>query len=161
MATRKLRSSTHSLFWTLLRDIPGYKESYKEVIKEGLVSQYTNGKTSSLSEMYEKYPDKYSLMIDVLKGDSYRRKARYDVERDKMAKRVIAAICKWVDRLGYTFNGPQNKIDYVKGVACRASNCSDFNAIPVSALTAIYNLYCKYNRVGSAGADIDCNLSKN
>lgn len=149
------------MFWTLLRDIPGYKDAYKDVIKESLVMEYSKGKTSSLSEMYDKYPAQYALMIDVMKGDSFRRKARYDVERDKMAKRVIAAICKWVDRLGYTFNSPEHKITYVKGVACRASNCSDFNAIPESALSAIYNLYCKRNKVGYAGADIDCNLSKN
>ena len=53
--TRKKRS-THALFWELLKQTEGYQEQYKDVIKEGLVYNYSGGKTSSLSEMYYKYP---------------------------------------------------------------------------------------------------------
>ncbi len=160
-AKRITKNASHAQFWVLIKDIPGYKDSYKDVIKEGLVSQYTGGNTSSLSEMFEKYPEAYANMIESLKGDAYRRQARYDVERDKMAKRVIAAICKWVDKLGYEFENDFRKLSYVKGIACRASNCSDFNKIPESSLSAIYALYCKRNKIGSAGADVDVNLCKN
>lgn len=153
MAKTKKRSKgvSHSLFWSLLRETPGYQEQYKEVIKEGLVHQWTKGLTSSLSVMYDKYPDRYSLMIEAMKGNSDQRQARYEAGRDKCAKRVIAAICAWLDKLGYKFETPQEKIRYVKAIACRAANCGNFNSIPESRLTAIYNLYCQKNSVGIDG----------
>lgn len=163
MATKKTSKRTsHALFWSLIRDVPGYQEQYKDVIKEGLVNQYSFGKTCSLSEMYKKYPDEYSLMIEAMKGDTRQRQARYDKDRDKAAKRVIAAICGWLDKLGYKFDTPEDKIRYAMAVACRAANCGNFNAIPESRLTAIYSLYCKKNSIGIDGNPaLDYVLSKN
>ena len=68
-------------------------------------------------------------------------KARYEEARDKAAKRVIAAICAWLDKLGYKFETRNDKIRYALSMACRAANCANFNAIPESKLTAIYNLF--------------------
>ena len=116
----KKRAPSHALFWSLIRDVPGYQEQYKDVIKEGLVSQYSGGQTCSLTEMYRKYPDRYSLMIEAMKGDSRQRQSRYDEDRDKAAKRVISAICGWIDKVGYKFDTPTEKIRYAMAVACRA-----------------------------------------
>lgn len=156
------KKHSHALFWTLLKQIPGYNEAYKEVIKEGIVSEASKGKTESLSELYEKYPREYSLMIEKLKGDYYRKQARYEDSRDKAAKRVIAAICAYVDKLGYKFVSREAKIRYVMKIACRAANCWNFNAIPESRLSAIYNLYCKRNSVNIYGnPELDFPPSRN
>lgn len=157
MATIK----THALFWTLLKELPDYKEQYKEVIKEGIVSQYTNGRTCSLSEMYQKFPVDYSRMIEAMKGDYYDRRERYDSMRDKAAKRVIAAICQWIDKSGYPFKSNAEKIDYVKSIACRAANCSDFNRIELSRMIAIYNEFCKKNRVDIRNPVTDIQFCQN
>lgn len=148
-ATKK--KPNHALFWTLLKQVPGYNEAYKEVIKEGIVNEASGGRTQSLSELYEKYPKEYSLMIEKLKGNSDQRRVRYEESRDKSAKRVIAAICTYVDKLGYKFGSREEKIRYVMKIACRAANCSNFNAIPESRLSAIYNLYCNRNSVDITG----------
>lgn len=163
MATKKATKRTpHSLFWSLLREVPGYKEEYKDVIKEGVVSQYSGGLTCSLSEMYRKYPDRYSSMLEGMKGDKGQRQARYEETRDKAAKRVIAAICSWLDKLGYKYETPQDKIRYAMGVACRAANCGNFNKIPESRLTAIYSLYCNKNSISIDGNPaLDYIVSKN
>ena len=142
---------THALFWSLLKETPGYQEAYKEVIKEGIVHEYSGGRTTSLSEMYRKYPAEYSKMVEAMKGDYYDRAARYEAGRDRAAKRVIAAICQWLDRQGYRFGSRDEKVRYCLAVACRAANCPDFNRIPESRLTAIYNLFCRKNSVDVSG----------
>ena len=161
METTK-KKPNHALFWTLLKQVPGYNEAYKEAIKEGIVSEASGGRTQSLSELYVKYPREYSLMIEKLKGDSEQRQMRYEDGWDKSAKRVIAAICTYVDKLGYKFGNPEKKIEYVKRIACRAANCYTFNAIPESRLSAIYNLYCKRNSVDITGnPELDVTISVN
>ena len=147
----KKRTPSHALFWTLLKEMPGYDPHYKDVIKEGLVHQYSGGHTQSLSEMYSKYPHEYSLMIEAMKGTPEQKKARYEGSAELARKRVIAAISKYVDKLGYTFPTKTDKVRYVIGIACRAANCGNFNAIPESRLSAIYNLYCKRNSVDIEG----------
>lgn len=152
----------HALFWSLLKQLLDYNEAYREVIKEGIVSEASGGKTESLSELYAKYPREYSLMIERLKGDSDQRQTRYEDSWDKSAKRVIAAICQYVDKLGYTFGSREEKIRYVKRIACRAANCYTFNAIPESRLSAIYNLYCKRNSVDVTGnPELDYHAGRN
>ncbi len=69
MATtkRQTKKHSHALFWTLLKETPGYDPCYKEVIKEGIVHEHSGGRTTSLNEMYENYPSEYSRMIDAMK----------------------------------------------------------------------------------------------
>lgn len=161
MDTKK-KKPTHALFWALLRETKGYIEAHKELIKEGIVHQYSGGRTTSLSEMYRKYPAAYSRMIEEMKGDFYKRQARYEAGRDRAAKRVIAAICQWLDKQGYIFRSREEKIRYVLSVACRAANCGNFNAISESRLTAIYNLFCRKNSVDISGNPIiDYSIMKN
>lgn len=162
MATTKKKAPSHALFWTLIKETPGYDAHYKDVIKEGLVNQWSGGRTCSLSEMYVKYPAEYSRMIEAMKGNTHQRQARYDTARDLAAKRVIAAICGWLDKLGYTYPTPADKVRYAMAVACRAANCGNFNAIPESRLTAIYSLYRKKNSIDIDGNPaLDYIISKN
>ena len=158
----KKRLPSHALFWALLKETPGYDPRYKEVIKEGLVYEHSGGRTTSLSEMYTKFPAQYSRMIDAMKPKGEKKLMAYEERRDLSAKRVIAAICQWVDKLGYKFRDDRHKLMYVKGIACRAANCGNFNAIPDDKLTAIYNLYCKRNRVSIEGnPELDHPIGKN
>lgn len=150
-AKKTSKKNPHALFWSLLKEIPGYQPEYKKVIKEGEVYKWSRGKTCSLSQMYRKYPAEYSLMIESLKGNSDQRQMRYDESRDKSAKRVIAAICNWLDKLKYKFESPEDKIWYAISIACRAANCGNFNKIPESRLTAIYSLYCQKNSIEIEG----------
>lgn len=162
MATTKKKAPSHALFWTLIKETPGYNDKYKDVIKEGLVDQWSKGKTCSLSELYSKYPQQYSLMIESMKGDFRQKQTRYNTDRDLAAKRVIAAIRGWLDKLGYTYPTPADKVRYAIGVACRAANCGNFNAIPESRLSAVYNLYCKKNSVNIDGNPaLDYIITKN
>lgn len=147
MKKTKKTKSTHAQFWRLIKAVPGYSEQYKDVIKEGVIGQHSGGKTCSLSEMYTKYPDEYSLMIEAMKGDTHSKREAYDVTRDKTAKRVLAVICSWLDKLNFEFSSGTAKIQYAKSVACRAANCPVFNRIPLSRMDAIYNLYCNKNKV--------------
>ena len=159
--TRKKTASPHALFWQLIKDVPGYSEKYKDVIKEGLVGRHTLGRTCSLSEMYAKYPAEYSLMIEEMKGGAGKKRERYDENRDRANKRVIAAICTWLDKLEYKYPTPADKVRYAKAVACRASNCAAFNKIPLSRLEAIYGLYCSKNKVDISALALDYLMSKN
>ena len=163
MATQKKKKApSHALFWSLIKETLGYEEAYKDVIKEGLVNQYSGGKTCSLSEMYKKYTTEYSNMLEAMKGNTEQRRVRYDEDRDKAAKRVIAAISSWLDKLGYKYPTPTDKIRYAMAVACRAANCGNFNAIPESRLSAIYSLYCKKNSIETEGNPaLDYVISKN
>lgn len=162
MVTKKTtkKGPSHAAFWSLLKNVPGYTDKYKDLIKESIVDQYSNGKTCSLSEMYKKYPALYSTMIDAMKGKPEQRRDKYDEERDKSAKRVIASICGWVDKLGYKFESRQKKIEYAKHTACRSANCEDFNKIPLSKMDAIYNLFCKKNTVDIDFPALDYKVSK-
>lgn len=144
----KLKSN-FGLFWSLIKGLPGYDARYKDTIKEGLVLEYTKGKTVSLSLMYSKYPAEYCEMMESLKGDYWQKKERYDSLLDNARKRVIASVCGWIDKCGYDFESRAAKISYAKRIACRAANCDDFNKIPESRLSAIYSLYLKKNEVNT------------
>lgn len=150
--TTSKKAPSHALFWTLLKRTPGYDERYREVIKEGVVDSYSGGRTSSLSEMYRKYPAEYSLMIEKMKKSvPGGKRAIYDEDLDNERKRVIAVICAGVDKRGLTFPSDEDKLAYVKRVACRAANCGYFNAIPLSRMRAIYNDWNKKNKVDVNG----------
>lgn len=62
-----------------------------------------------------------------------------DAKRDKMRKRVIAAIGGWLRLIGRDDEG----IEYIKGIACRATMTKSFNQISLEKLTTIYNMFLK------------------
>lgn len=156
-----IKNKSHGLFWTLIRSVKGYNEAYKEVIKEGLIHEYTAGKTTSLSQMYNKYPADYARMIEDLKGSPSARKERYRDEQDKDRKRAIAAACGWIDRVGYKFKTRDEKIKYAIACICRAANCLDFNKIPSSKLTAISFLFNNKKDVDVDLPELKSIISKN
>ena len=136
-------NKTHGRFFSLLKQTPGYVSKYREEMKKALVEHYSDNKTTSLSEMYIKYPDAYERMIYNMKKErmvSPQAKRVYDPESDMWRKRVIAAICAWIERNDIRV---ADKVGYAITMACRASNCSDFNRIPQIRLAEIYNAFLK------------------
>lgn len=159
----KKNKVSHSKFWDLLKQKEGYKECYKEMFKEEIVFQYSNGRTDSLSEMYRKYPTEYCLMIEAMKkGRPEQKHAIYDSDLDLARKRVIAVICKGIDKRRYKFSTNEEKVNYAKSIACRAANCAYFNSIPLSRMQAIYSDWCQKNKVDINGSpELDYIITEN
>ena len=144
------KNKTHGRFWSLLKETPGYDARYKEEMKSGLVEHYSNGNTSSLSDLYERFPENYERMIYEMKLDRFQSpqaKRMYDPEADIWRKRVLASICNWLARQSVTFPDSHACIRYAQSVACRAANCRSFNKIPVTRLAELYNAFLKRNSV--------------
>lgn len=141
------KENKHALFYQLLKDLPGYDIRYRDVIKEGIIYEHSGGKTTSLSEMWNKYPAQYSDMIEAMKRNRQDRANHYQDESDKWRKRVIAVIAQMVDKAGHNFDNNAKKLDYIKRLACRAGNCSEFNRIPLSRLQGLYNYFLDRNKL--------------
>ena len=71
-------------------------------------------------------------------------------EMDKWRKRVIASISGYLDSQGIERN-----IDKVKAIACRASGCSRFNAIPKQNLISVYYTFKNKQKVAKNVENID------
>lgn len=69
-----------------------------------------------------------------------------DAKRDKVRKRVIAAIGGWLRLIGKGDEG----VDYIKSVACRAAKTENFNQISYDRLTTIYNMFLKRQKDAKA-----------
>ncbi|MGM9863315.1 MAG: hypothetical protein ACI305_03500 [Lepagella sp.] len=69
-----------------------------------------------------------------------------DAKRDKMRKRVIAAIGGWLRLIGKGNEG----VDYIKSIACRAAKTEKFNQISYDRLTTLYNMFLKRQRDAKA-----------
>ncbi|MDE6037560.1 MAG: hypothetical protein K2G05_04780 [Duncaniella sp.] len=69
-----------------------------------------------------------------------------DAKRDRMRKRVIAAIGGWLRMIGKENEG----VAYIKSVACRAAKVENFNHISLERLTTIYNMFLKRQKDAKA-----------
>lgn len=69
-----------------------------------------------------------------------------DAKRDKMRKRVIAAIGGWLRLIGKGNEG----VDYIKSIACRAAKTEKFNQISYDRLTTLYNMFLKRQKDAKA-----------
>lgn len=155
MKTAVKSNKTHGRFWSLLKQLPNYDDSFKEELKENICLEYSNGRTSSLSELYQNFPAGYEHMIADLKRATQNTPQAirlYDPEGDLWRKRCIAVVCSWLDRQGLVLES-KRKVSYAIGVITRAANCRDFNKIPTSRLMEIYSLFLKRNDVNPAAAD--------
>lgn len=129
------KTHNYSQFYALVKQLPGgYDE--KEV-KEALVWQYTNGRTTSLREMKT---TEYRQMCADMQSTISSANAKRDDNPDQWRKRVIAAVGEYLRRV----KGSNNP-DEIKGIACRATHYEDFNLIPVSRLRSLYNAFRKIN----------------
>lgn len=139
----KTANKTHGRFFSLLKQTPGYESRLRNQLKDALVEHYSGGKTTSLTQMYERYPDAYEQMIYSMKKQrlvSPQAKRVYDPEAQIWRRRVIAAVCSWIDSNGIDTT---DKVEYAKSLACRAANCNDFNRISQVRLAELYNAFVK------------------
>lgn len=137
------KTNPHAWFYAHLQTIEGYKPQFADVIKEGIIHDYSGGKTESLSELYEKYPRAYARMRSELSPQS---KQQINIEYDQARKKLIAAIFANLEGRGYKPN-----MEYVKAVACKAAKIDRFNDIPLPTLKAIYRRFVEKN----LQADVD------
>ena len=129
MTTIATKSNPHRWFFAYTKTLEGYDKTYEKVIREGIVYDYSGGKTSSLKELYEKYPSKYIQM---------QRKLQFEQldETDKARKRLIAVLFSFC-----LFKGYKADMAYVKKVACNATGCDRFNDIQPIKLRELYRIF--------------------
>lgn len=127
-------ANPHTWFFAHLKTVDGWGQGFDEVIKGGIISHYSGGKTESLKELYDHYPKAYNRMRSEL---STRTQKQQDDERlDKARKKLIAAIFSHLEEKGY-----KPDMDYVKRVACKAAKVTRFNDIPLNSLKNLYNQF--------------------
>lgn len=124
----------HKWLFAHLQAAKGYENT--EEARKALVFDYSDGKTESLSELYEKYPRKYQKMRQDL---GTQRKKVLD-PLDQARKRLIAAIFGNLEQRGITAD-----IAYVKGIACKGAKADRFNDIPLDNLKVLYNRFKNKN----------------
>lgn len=127
-------ANLHAWFFAYLKTVDGWGQGYDDVIKEGIIFDYSGGKTESLKELFEKYPTKYRKMRADLSPRT--QKQQTDNRLDAPRKKLIAAIFSHLEDKGYTPD-----MDYVKRVACKGAKVSRFNDIPLNSLKDLYNRF--------------------
>lgn len=132
MATKT--TNPHAWFFAYLKTVDGWGQGYDEVIKGGIISNYSDGKTESLKELFEKYPTQYKKMHAELSPRTQKQQA--DDRLDKARKKLIAAIFSNLEERGY-----KPTMDYVKSVACKGAKVTRFNDIALPTLKDLYNRF--------------------
>ena len=132
----KIKTNPHAWFFAYVKNLEGYNQEYAKVIREGIILEYTDGLTGSLSELYSQYPGIYKRMKAELCQESAN-------EMDKARKRLIAVL------YAYLKDGEKNpSMQYVKSVACNAAKVSQFNDISLNELKSLYRIFGTKNTKG-------------
>ncbi|MDR3350728.1 MAG: hypothetical protein LBN98_03640 [Prevotellaceae bacterium] len=118
-------------FYALLAQLPGAD-------KEGLVMQFTEGRTDSLTAMHT---HEYQLMVAMLDGKVRTQHVRGN-EFDLWRKRVMASIGRWLQLCN-----TEHTADMIKAIACRAAQRKAFNDITLSELRAVYYEFLNKQKV--------------
>jgi hypothetical protein len=111
-------------FYALLKQLPGAD-------KDDLVMQFTNNRTTHLSEMTD---FEFGVMLSCMAG--YAKTSTWFDQAgamDTWRKRVMASIGGWLRACNTTHTA-----ETIKAIACRASQRKAFNDITLSELRAIY-----------------------
>lgn len=124
----------HKWLFAHLMAAQGYDST--EEARRALVFDYSDGKTESLSELYDKYPRKYQQM----RRDLGTNRKKVIEPLDHARKRLIAAIFGNLEQRGYTEN-----MEYVKRIACIGAREKRFNDIPLDTLKTLYNRFKNKN----------------
>ena len=133
------KSNPHAWFFTYVTALEGYNKDFAKVIREGIVLEFTDGATGSLSELYSTFPELYRQMKHTL------LKEKAD-ELDKARKRLIAALFSFLTSPPTPLpeeRGESRKptMHYVKSVACSAAKVADFNTISLDKLKYLYRIF--------------------
>lgn len=133
MAT-KVKSSKATILLKRFHILCG-QASMQEDEKRALIRSYGVESSKSLTEK------QLSEACQVLAYELNKRAQEADIWR----KRVIAAICCYIDSTAIA--GVDNKIHYAKAIAVKASGAKSFNEIPCHKLQLLYNTFLKRNRL--------------
>ena len=139
MATKtntKQQNKTFGTFYKYLQGLENYNKDYAEDLKESIVLEFSKGKTTSLKTIHEDYPYEYFKMMEWMKNQQ--KPSAYSNEGEKWRRRVLAAICSYLDASGRRFDEKSKKISYAMTIACRSANRKSFNKISVTALRKVY-----------------------
>lgn len=150
---KTIKPQSFKEFYAILPLLPGYSAESVDELKEQIVSAYSNGRTTSLREMREVFPGDFNYMMFDLRKKSGKNQP-FSNEGEKWRRRVIAALCSYIDGRGMKFDSREKKIAYAMTIACRASGVSNFNKISVSALQRVYNTFGaqkSYQEIDDAG----------
>lgn len=130
------KSNPHAWFFNYVTGLEGYNKDFSKTIREGIILEFTNGSTGSLSELYASNPAMYRTMKITL----LQEKAN---ELDKARKRLIAVLFSFIKK-----ENEKPSIQYVKTIACNASNVANFNDIPLNQLKSLYRIFGTKNTKG-------------
>ncbi len=121
---------------------------FNDEMRHDFVSDFTDGRTDSLKELgYIEAQDMIRYLKELNRMPQTRK---YSSEQDKLRKRVIKAISRYMEMTGKT----DVSLDYIKSTAVRAAGLvptgminHDFNRISEAMLTRIYNEFCRKQSV--------------
>lgn len=125
----KSSSNPHTWFFRYVNSLDGYNKDFEKVIREGIICEYSNGLTCSLSDLYSNHPAKYMQMKRELTRQSLN-------ELDNARKRLIAVLFSFLKD-----NDEKPTMQYVKAVACKAAKVAIFNDIPLIQLKSLYRTF--------------------
>lgn len=125
----KTKHNPHAWFFSYVKNMDGYNKDFEREIRAGIISDYSDGKTESLSELYSDYPANYKRMKHELLNDIKK-------QLDSARKRLIAVLFSFLNGKGYNTD-----MDYVKRVACISAKVTNFNDIPMSQLKRLYRTF--------------------
>jgi hypothetical protein len=148
MKTQTVQTRNYRKFYALLGQMPGGVEGLKETI----VGQYTDNRTTSVQEMKN---IEFAMMLAAME-QTVADSAPQKIKLDKARKRVIAVIGAWLRSRGMT-----EGIARIKGIACRAAKVDDFNKIPLNKLRALYEEWRNKKAVSVETDTIILNIEDN
>lgn len=123
------KSNPHTWFFRYVNNLEGYNKDFEKVIREGIICEYSNGLTRSLSDLYSNHPAKYMQMKRELTRQSLD-------ELDNARKRLIAVLFSFLKD-----SEEKATMQYVKAVACKAARVATFNDIPLNQLRTLYRTF--------------------
>lgn len=130
----KVKSSKATILLKRFHILCG-QASMREEEKRALIRSYGVESSKSLTEK------QLSEACQVLAYEQNKRQQEADIWR----KRVIAAICSYID--SSSIAGIDNKVYYAKAIAVKAAGAKSFNDIPCHKLQLLYNTFLKRNRL--------------
>lgn len=127
MATKM--TNPHAWFFAYVNNLEGYNKEFAKVIRSGIILEYTDGLTDSLSDLYKNHPAKYIQMKRVLVAESLN-------DLDASRKRLIAVLFSFL-----LWKGRKPSMKYVKAIAANAAQVDHFNIIPLKKLKSLYRIF--------------------
>jgi hypothetical protein len=132
-------TNPHAWFFAYVNNLEGYNKEFAKVIRSGIILEYTDGLTDSLSDLYKNHPSNYIQMKRALVAESLPRIRVGDFQfndLDASRKRLIAVLFSFL-----SWKGTKPSMKYVKAIAANAAQVDHFNNIPLKKLKSLYRIF--------------------